>query len=88
MTVNGDDEYQIKKQAERIVNENLIMLLEDSNQEKSTPVNNSSVNNVTDDLPVYFRWGFNFNFVEPDSIGILSFYFFKETQMFHVWMLC
>lgn len=53
MTVN--DEYEIKKQAEKIVNENLIILLEDSNQEECAPTNNSSLNNTTNDLPVYFR---------------------------------
>lgn len=55
MTVNSENEYQIKEQVQKIVNENLIMLLEDSSQEKRTSSNNDLVNNITEDLPVYFR---------------------------------
>lgn len=55
MTVTTNDEYQIKKQAEKIVNENLIMLLEESSIDVLAPASNSSVNNVQEDFPVYFR---------------------------------
>lgn len=55
MTVNSENDHHIKKQAEKILNENLMILLEDNTQEKCSYVNDELVSNSMDELPIYFR---------------------------------
>ncbi|KAG5882217.1 hypothetical protein JTB14_024728 [Gonioctena quinquepunctata] len=79
MTVSGDDEEVDKKQALKVVDENLIMLLEESkNHQKPESTSAMVTSSSTDKSPVYFR-----NVIFSPDVPIRLDYHGKRVDMTH-----
>lgn len=56
MSLGEGNEEVIKQHAKKVVNENLIMLIEENrSQEESSEADGPSTSSVSDDSPIYFR---------------------------------
>nr|CAI5847822.1 unnamed protein product [Callosobruchus analis] len=79
MTINEDSEEAVKRQAHKVVNDNLIILIEENKHQQDMESSvNSTTSTVTDSTPVYFR-----NVIFSPDVLIRLDYHGKRVDMTH-----